>query len=215
MRLSGLQSDTLQRALTRAGTAVWLLAGIALLAATFRSQWPAPSGAATPPAVSAALVLPAKAEVAQAAYQPAGSLVAGEELVLVFIGASFCNAQNTPGFPEVVETAKRRLKERAQANGMSFRVVGVALDWRAADGLAFLARFGEFDEVASGSNWISDGATKYIWRDMPGDADVPQMLVLRRAVETGQAIRLGEDRFVKRIRGTTDIKNWVAAGATL
>lgn len=214
MKFPSIGSDGFQRGLTRAGTAVWLLAGIALLGATVRAQWLA-SAAASTPAAAARLIPPAKPESARAVYQPAESLESGEEIVLVFIGASFCNAQNTPGFPEVVERAKLRLQEHAQANGVRFRAVGVALDWRAADGLAFLERFGQFDEVASGSNWISDAATKYIWRDIPGDADVPQMLVLRRMVETGQAIRLGEDRVVKRIRGTADIKNWVSAGATL
>lgn len=120
-----------------------------------------------------------------------------------------------PGFPDVVELAKLRVRAHAQARGMRFRAVGVALDWRAADGLAFLARFGEFDEVASGGNWISDGATKYIWRDIPGNANVPQLLVLRRSVHRGEAIRVGEDRVMKRILGREDIEKWLAAGAML
>jgi hypothetical protein len=69
--------------------------------------------------------------------------------------------------------------------------------------------------VTSGGNWTSDAATKYIWRDIPGDADVPQMLVLRRTVQTDQAIRIGEDQFVKRLRGVNDIEAWVASGAAL
>lgn len=69
--------------------------------------------------------------------------------------------------------------------------------------------------MAAGSNWIGDGATKYIWRDIPGEADVPQLLVLRRSVQQGQALRLGEDQVVKRILGTEDIEKWVAAGAAL
>jgi hypothetical protein len=158
---------------------------------------------------------PAKAEAARPVYEPSGSTESGDEIVLVFIGASFCNAHNLPGFPDVVESAKLRVREHAQARGMRFRAVGVALDWRPADGLAFLARFGEFDEVASGGNWINDGATKYIWRDIPGDADVPQLLVLRRSVHRGEAIRVGEDKVVKRILGAGDIEKWVAAGATL
>ncbi|HEX2076151.1 MAG TPA: hypothetical protein VHG08_00530, partial [Longimicrobium sp.] len=146
---------------------------------------------------------------------PAGSIEAGDEIVLVFIGASFCNAHNVPGFPDVVESAKLKVQAQARARGMRFRAVGVALDWRPADGLAFLARFGEFDEVASGSNWIGDGATKYIWRDLPGDADVPQLLVLRRSIQSGQVIRVGEDQVVKRVLGTVAIEDWVSAGAAL
>lgn len=212
MNFSRVRSDGFQRGLARAGTAVWLLAGVVLLAATLRAQWPA--RAATAP-TAARLAAAAKAEAAHPVYQPAAAIRSGEEIALVFIGASFCNAHNTPGFPDVVETAKLRLQQHAQRAGMQFRAVGVALDWRTADGLAFLARFGAWDEVASGSNWISDAATKYVWRDIPGDANVPQLLVLRRTVQTGQAIRLGEDRMVKRISGTAAIQAWVAAGAML
>lgn len=213
MKLPRIGSEAFQRGLVRTGTAVWLLAGIALLAATVRAQWPIPSAAAStaktsPPAR-------AKAEAARPVYEPSGSIESGDEIALVFIGASFCNAHNVPGFPDVVESAKLRVREHAQARGMRFRAVGVALDWRAADGLAFLARFGEFDEVASGGNWISDGATRYIWRDIPGDAHVPQLLVLRRSVHRGEAIRVGEDQVVKRMLGTNAIQEWVSAGAAL
>lgn len=212
MKLPRFASEGFQRGVIRAGTVVWLLAGIALLAATVRTQWPAGAGS---PALAARLAPPTAREAARSVYQPATSLESGDEIVLVFIGASFCNAHNRPGFPGVVESAKVRLQEHAKAGGLRFRAVGVALDWRASDGLTFLARFGEFDEVAAGSNWISDGATKYIWREIPGDADVPQLLVLRRRVDVGQAIRLGEDQVVKRILGAENIEQWVAAGATL
>lgn len=213
MKLPRIGSEAFQRGLVRTGTAVWLLAGFALLAATVRTQWPIPAAAAStaktsPPA-------PAKVEAARPVYEPLGSIESGDEIILVFIGASFCNAHNVPGFPGVVESAKLRVREHARARGMRFRAAGVALDWRAADGLAFLARFGEFDEVASGGNWISDGATKYIWRDIPGSANVPQLLVLRRSVHKGEAIRVGQDQVVKRILGTEDIEKWVAAGAAL
>jgi hypothetical protein len=213
VKLPRIGFEAFQRGLVRTGTAVWLLAGIALLAATVRTQWPIPSAAAStaktsPPAS-------AKAEAARPVYEPSGSIESGDEIVLVFIGASFCNAHNVPGFPEVVEAAKVRIQKHAQERGMTFRAVGVALDWRSADGLAFLARFGEWDEVASGGNWISEAATKYVWRDIPGPADVPQLLVLQRSVQAAQAILVGEDRVLKRIPGTNDIQAWVSAGAKL
>lgn len=145
MKFARFRSEEFQRGLTRAGTAVWLLAGIALLAATVRAQWLPPAGAARTASVAASLAPPAKREAARAGYQPAAAIKSGEEIALVFIGASFCNAHNTPGFPEVVEAAKLRLQRQAQQGGMQFRAIGVALDWRPADGLAFLARFGEWD----------------------------------------------------------------------
>jgi len=213
VKLPRIGSEAVQRGLVRTGTVVWVLAGIALLAATVHTQWPIPSAAAStartsPPAR-------AKAEAARPVYEPSGSIESGDEIVLVFIGASFCNAHNVPGFPDVVETAKVPLQRHARQGGMQFRAIGVALDWRPADGLAFLARFGEWDEVASGSNWTNDGATKYIWRDLPGDADVPQLLVLRRSVHVGEAVRVGKEQVVKRVLGTIAIQEWVSAGAVL
>lgn len=213
MKLASFRSDGFQRGLARAGTVVWLLAGIALLVATVRAQWLAPTAKVSPAPVAAALASPARSDAARSVYKPAGSLESGEEIVLVFIGASFCNALNTPGFPGVMEAAKLRVQEHARASGMHFRAVGVALDWRPADGMAFLARFGEFDEVTAGGNWASDGATKYIWRDLPGDADVPQVLVLRRSIRADRTIQVGEDHVLKRLLGTTAIQEWVAAGA--
>lgn len=215
MNFARIRSDEFQRGLARAGTVVWLLAGIALLAATIRAQWVTPAGAVRTASAAASLASPARTAPPSTVYEPAAAIETGEEVALVFIGASFCNAHNTPGFPEVVETAKLRVQRQARQGGMQFRAIGVALDWRSADGLAFLARFGEWDEVASGSNWISDAATKYVWRDIPGDANVPQLLVLRRTVQAGQAIRMGEDRVVKRLLGTAAIEEWVSAGAKL
>jgi hypothetical protein len=121
MRFPLFRSDEFQRGLTRAGTAVWLITGIALLAVTIRAQW------ASPAAVSTALAAPASAESARRIYQPSTSLASGEEIVLIFIGASFCNAQKRAGFPTVVKTAKVRLQ--AYAKGLRFRAIGVALDW--------------------------------------------------------------------------------------
>jgi hypothetical protein len=209
MNVPSFRSDSFQRGLARTGTAVWLLAGIALLVATVRAQWLAPGANDSPAPAQAALVPPARADAARAVYRPSAVLESGEEIVLVFIGASFCNALNTPGFPGTVESAKLRVQAHANAAEMRFRAVGVALDWRPADGIAFLARFGEFDEVAAGGNWISDGATKYIWRDIPGDADVPQVLVLRRSIRADRALQVGEDRVLKRLL------EWVAAGAKI
>ncbi|HEX8393520.1 MAG TPA: hypothetical protein VF665_14345 [Longimicrobium sp.] len=213
MKLPTFASDAVRRGIARAGTAVWLATGVLLLAVVVRAQWTARVPATR--AVTQALAAPASTETALRVYQPGTSLESGEEIVLVFIGASFCNAQNRPGFPAVIENAKLRLQEQAKASGARFRAIGVALDWRASDGIAFLGRFGEFDEVGSGGNWISEGATKYIWRDHPGGADVPQLLVLRRSVQADRAVQIGEDRVVKRIRGANDIEAWVAGGAAL
>ena len=216
MRIPPVRSDAFQRGLTRAGTAVWLLAGVVLLAAAvLRTPW---AGAADTSATRTALAAepaPTPTDSADVKYQPEPSLESGDEVVMVFVGASFCNAQKIAGFPDVVEAAKMALRDRARARGQRFRAVGVALDWSPAEGLAFLGRFGEFDEVASGGNWIGDAATRYVWRDIPGSADVPQVIVLQRTVDAAAAIRITGDRELKRIVGARAIQDWVEDGAAL
>jgi hypothetical protein len=93
----------------------------------------------------------------------------------------------------------------------------VALDWKPADGIAFLARFGEFDEITSGSNWIGDGAMRYVWRDLPTGPGVPQLLIVERTVDTSdeRSIRVSGDRIIRQVQGTTAIKAWVEAGAPI
>ncbi|HEX2081468.1 MAG TPA: hypothetical protein VHG08_27440, partial [Longimicrobium sp.] len=70
MKFPRFGSDAFHRGLVRSGTAVWLVAGIALLAATVRTQWPAPAAAST---TAAPLASP---ESARSVYQPAGSIEA-------------------------------------------------------------------------------------------------------------------------------------------
>lgn len=210
-------STAIQRALTRAGTVVWLVAGVALIVATVRMQLSGPPTAqASTHETSGITPISAETDSTLPRYQPGGEIESGHEIVLVFIGASFCNAHNVPGFGRVVEDAKLRVQQQALASGHRFRAVGVALDWSPADGLEFLSRFGEFDEVSAGSNWIGDGATRYIWRELPGSPDVPQILLLERRIDAGTgAIQLSGDRVAHRILGTTAIEEWVSSGAKL
>lgn len=162
-----------------------------------------------PPAVVAA------ATPAAAAYVPAYTVKQGPEVVLVFIGASFCGAHKRPGFAAAVERAKVELSRRAAAEGRQFSAVGVSLDWKPAEALAFLENFGSFDQVSLGRNWTNDSALRYVWKDHPGDPVVPQILVIERHVQTAPAIDVRDERVVKRIAGADAIAAWVEQGAPL
>jgi hypothetical protein len=136
-------------------------------------------------------------------------------VVLVFIGASFCGAHERPGFAGVVERAKVELSRRAAAEGKQFSAVGVSLDWKPAEALAFLESFGSFDQVSLGRNWSNDSALRYIWKDLPGEPVVPQILVIERYVQTAPAIDVRDERVVKRVAGAEPIAAWVEQGAPL
>lgn len=156
---------------------------------------------------------PASAESGR--YVPDYELKTGGETTLVLVGASFCGANRRPGFKEAVEAAKLSVRDQARAKGRQFRAVAVSLDWSTKEALAFLEGFGEFDEISVGSNWVNDGALRYIWRDFPAEPEVPQLLVLEREIEAEPAVRVRSERVVKRVSGSDAILAWVGAGARL
>jgi hypothetical protein len=202
-----------QTLLARTGTAVWLALGVVLLVLALRGPAPVPSS--PPVARSAALEPKADSSAADTdAYVPDYEFRSGEELVLVFIGASFCGAQHTPGFPDVVERAKVALAREARARRVQFRAHAVSLDWKPADAIAFLSHFGAFDEISIGSNWLNDGAVRYIWRDLPSEPAVPQFVIIQRRIE-GVAVGVRDERIVRRLLGTEQITRWVNEGTRI
>ena len=65
-------------------------------------------------------------------------------------------------------------------------------------------------------NWLNEGAIRYVWRDMPAEPVVPQILVIERDVQKGDdAISVGGERLVKRLQGTAEIEAWVQKGAAI
>ena len=144
------------------------------------------------------------------------SALGGDEIVTVFIGASFCGATKTPGLPQVIERMKQSLRDGAQKDHKRLVTVGVALDWAPEDGIEFLKHFGRFDELHTGRNWLNIGAVDYIWRGVPGTAGLPQVVVLERHVtqeKTGLAVT--EDRLLRRLVGADQIREWVNSNTPL
>lgn len=197
----------------RLGTLVWLAAGVVVLAAALRAET---TRAAAPPAKAAAPAKGTPAPPLAQKYTPSYTSRSGKELVMVLVGASFCGAQRKAGFPQQVEDAKLAVQRQAAASGRQFSALAVSLDWKTEDALAFLEHFGEWDQMSVGHNWLNEGAIRYVWRDMPGEPALPQILVIERDVEKGeQGIAVRGDRLVKRLLGTAEIEAWVRAGAAI
>lgn len=139
-----------------------------------------------------------------------------EQIRMILIGSSACGAHRNEGLREAIETAKHSLAERFAGEAIHFASAGVALDWRIADGIDFLAAFGEFDEIIVGGNWLNSGAVRYIWRDFPGSSVVPQVVVVKRSVTVSSStISVGEEELVARLAGAEQIMKWVDLGAPL
>ncbi len=148
-------------------------------------------------------------------YVPNSRLATGQELLMVFITASSCGASRDTELPALLERAKLLARASVKEEDESFRAVAVALDWDVATGYAFLERFGQFDQVSVGANWMNEGSIKYIWRDVPGHATMPQVLLLsRNVVADSSGIHVGPERLLRRLVGTEEIRRWVESGAT-
>jgi hypothetical protein len=212
--MSSLTSPPLPRTLVRAGVAVWLAAGVLLAAGAIRNLVAGNNVAPRPPVPVAAPVGRPLPDPALRRYAPEYRMGTGEELVLVLVGASFCLAHRQEGFPQAVEDAKVAVQRQAKAAGAQFRTIGVSLDWSPDEALAFLAAFGEFDEMSVGSNWVNDSAFRYVWNDANGDPVVPQLLVIRRRLDVQpRTIRITDERVVRVVRGAEEILAWVRSGA--
>ncbi len=85
-----------------------------------------------------------------------------EELLLIYVGASFCQASGDRDLRNAVKAAARVVRQRAEETGADAVTVGVSIDWAVELGSKHLARYGEFDEIIVGRNWFNTGARPYI-----------------------------------------------------
>lgn len=148
-------------------------------------------------------------------------VTSGTELLMVYIGAAECAWSNRDSVPVAVSAVKEQLVATAEEEGHTFATLGVALDWSVEEGLDHLDRTARFDEVAAGRNWLNTGAVRYIWKDVPGQAATPQILVLKREVSgpTGDSPRsryeVGDPELVVRKVGYPAILRWAEQDAPL
>ena len=142
----------------------------------------------------------------------------GTELVMVYFGATHCGPCHAPEIKAAVEAAKVALAERAEADGKTFSAVGAALDYGVADGVAFLASSGRFDEIVVGRNWINSASLTHLWRaDRPEGSTIglPSVVVFEQDLATRDGISASAPRYVAEITGADAIPAWVAAGLPL
>jgi hypothetical protein len=119
-------------------------------------------------------------------YQRKGADPHAPELVMAYISSTWCIGNRAPGLHQAVDSLKLLLAAWAQAHNMTFRAVGVAIDWAPDSGLAYLKEFGNFDELVVGSNWFNLGATAFVWADTTARPVIPQVLVVRHDVMPGK-----------------------------
>ena len=142
----------------------------------------------------------------------------GKEIVAVFVSMASCCAELTPELLGPVADARKILRIRATEVGASFRMVGLALDWKPEDGWAYLKQFGNFDEVSVGSNWFGLSAEALLWADTAGTPVVPELVVFEREVDRSHGVPrpvFGPRKVLKTLQGASEIVAWLRAGAPL
>lgn len=144
------------------------------------------------------------------------ALRSGDEIAFVFIASSTCHGVQVDGFPAAIDTIRSFLEKRASDNNLGFTTEAVVLDWVIEQGMEFLTGYRTFDQVSIGRNWLNAGAIKYLWRDLPGEPTVPQVVVLRRSVAVGdKAITIGVEDVIARKIGAEEIQQWASIGAPI
>jgi hypothetical protein len=69
-----------------------------------------------------------------------------------------------------------------------------------------LARFGPFTEIAAGSGWMNLGGIRYLWQDVTGPAELPQLIISTRQLKWARAgITVQDERLVMRLLGSESI----------
>jgi hypothetical protein len=142
--------------------------------------------------------------------------VDGTEIVAVFLVTEDCPAGSTPGFDEELKRAIASLRSETRSTGRRFIYVGAGLSANTRRTREFMARFGPYDELVVGRGWLNSAAVYYMWRDIPGQARVPQLVILQRSIEVlPEGTRVSPDSVLLRLSGVEAIRAWAAAGTPI
>jgi hypothetical protein len=144
------------------------------------------------------------------------SYSSGKQLLFVFLGSEDCKASLAPGFNTTIIRAVEAVRQQALVDNQPFSSMGVSAGRSAEAGLAYLKKFGHFDEVSSGHGWLNDSAMHFIWQDLPGAAMVPEVIVVERSLDSlDPGYNFSDERVLVRALGTPQIENWVTGGARI
>ncbi len=69
----------------------------------------------------------------------------------------------------------------AQAQGLGYSSIGLALDYDTSEGLELLSGIGKWDEISVGRSWYGSGAQHLIW-ETDIEPFFPQLVVARRSI---------------------------------
>ena len=133
----------------------------------------------------------------------------GVHQVAVFLASSSCGACRTRGLDDAVRQLLDSLRSVAASEGRRLTTVGVLLEPPSAEALEWLARFGAFDEISVGGNWLNTAAARYVWKGQ-ASASVPQLLLVRYRVIEERSSMLSNPGLV--IGSDSIVRSWQGVG---
>ena len=148
-------------------------------------------------------------------FTPRPEIAEGEQLIVVYIGATFCVPCQQPSLKAAVRQMKPLLQAQADSTRRHLSTVGVSLDWDVPAGLSMLEPITEYSEVIVGSNWLNSGVERFIWADTTAPPSLPQVVLVARQVEMGARVTLSGERLLARFDGASAIEAWVRQGARI
>lgn len=104
----------------------------------------------------------------------------GWHLTFAFIAPT---SAATGQYEDAVKGGRAAMRQAASAAGVHYSTVGVSDHWSVEAGMELLNRFGPFDEVVVGRNWLNSGVKRYI-TDIQGEDAVPQVVVILQRIGT-------------------------------
>lgn len=151
-------------------------------------------------------------------YIPRQELPEGGQIELLYIGSSTCRWSNGEQLPDLVDKIKVRLAARADSGAMSFKAVGVALDWRTAAGYEHLKSVGPFDEISVGGNWSNTHVLEHVMPVTGGSVRTPGLIVFRRQIQNigenpvrGTPV-VGDRQLLAVVDGPAAMTRWLERG---
>lgn len=136
-----------------------------------------------------------------------------DERLLVLISSSKCGFSNADEMPDLVRAIRERVRTSA-GDERRFVTVGIAKDVDVTAGLNHLAKFAPFDEVMAGRSWANIGVLKYVWKDLPGTAATPEIVIVdRRLIHDGTGPRVENEKVILRVTGLQELRDF-ASGKT-
>ena len=148
----------------------------------------------------------------RAEYSPTIQPTIDHEVAMVFIGSPQCEFSTSAEVRTAVRALKREVVRTAREAEAEVRLVGVSVNSDPTEGVEFLSRFGQFDEITAGGFFANSAAQRYIYGDMPGVAATPQIVLIDRRADSDGPLGTFGEVVLARLSGAPSIINAVAEG---